>query len=121
MEVVNCRDAATLLPLIQAHVAPRTVIHSDEWRAYSRVSGLPNVSAHKTVNHSIEFVNSTTGAHTQHVESYGCKTKLKRMKGCRATELPSYMDEFVWRERYGKTAGEALRNIMAYIAAFYPV
>ena len=120
MEVVNCRDAATLLPLIQAHVVPGTVIHSDEWRAYSRVSGLPNDSAHETVNHSIEFVNSTTGAHTQHVESYWnrCKTKLKRMRGCRATELPSYMDEFMWRERFGKTAGEAFRNIMA---TFYPV
>ena len=43
------------------------------------------------------------------------------MRRCHATELPSYLDEFMWRERYGKTAGEAFRSIMADIAAFYPV
>ena len=50
------------------------------------------------------------------------KTKLKQMRGCYATELASYLDEFMWWElRYGKTAGEAFRSIMAGIAAFYPV
>lgn len=123
MEVVNSRSAATLLPLIQAHVAPGTIIHSDQWSAYSGVATLPNVSAHDTVNHSIEFVNPTNGVHTQNIESYWSrsKTKLKRMRGCHATELPSYLDEFMWRERYGTKAGEAFRNIMADIAAFYPV
>ena len=114
MQVVNSRSAATLLPLIQVHVAPGTIIHSDQWSAYSRVTSLPNVSTHDTVNDSIEFVNRT---------SYWSrsKTKLKRRRRCRATELPSYFDEFMWRERYGKTAGEAFRSIMADIASFYPV
>ena len=37
MEVVSHRDADTLdlLPLITTHVAPGTIIHSDEWAAYS--------------------------------------------------------------------------------------
>lgn len=124
MELVPDRSAATLLPIIQAHVAPGTIIHSDEWRAYRRVGSLPNVSAHETVNHSIEFVNPVNGAHTQSIESYWnrSKIKLKRMRGCHATELASYLDEFIWRERYGKTAAAAYRSIIiADIAAFYPV
>ena len=43
MEVVTTRDANTLLPIIQAHIAPGTIVHSDEWRAYRRVSTLPYV------------------------------------------------------------------------------
>ena len=82
-----------------------------------------NVSAHNTVNHSLHFVDPVTGVLTQHVESYWnrVKGKLKRMRGCRATQLPSYLDEFLWCERYGKTAGEAWQSIIADIGTQYPV
>ena len=65
MQIVNTRDAATLLPIINNHVAPGTIIHSDEWAAYNRVGRLSNVSSHSTVNHSVTFVDTTTGTHTQ--------------------------------------------------------
>ena len=42
------------------------------------------------VNHSIEFVNSTTGVHTKLYWN-----REKRIKGCHATELASYLDEFM--------------------------
>ena len=83
VQLVADRRAVTLLPIIQAHVQPGTVIHSDCWAAYNNVASLPNVGSHGTVNHSIEFVNSVTGVHTQNIESYWnrIKIKLKRMRG----------------------------------------
>ena len=123
MQVVHQRDAATLLPIVQAHTLPGTIIHSDDWAAYRRVASLPNVAQHDTVNHPVEFVNSTTGTHTQNIESYWNKTKIKfkRMKECHASMLPSHLDEFMWRERVGETANEAFNNIIRDIADQYPL
>ena len=92
-EIVPRRDATTLLPIIQAHVAPGTVIHSDEWAAYNCVASLPNVSSHGTVNHTYNFVDPTTGVHTQNVDSYWnrVKERLKWVKGCTAIQLASYI------------------------------
>ena len=86
-----------------------------------QIQGLPNVASHGVVNHSVTFVDPTTGVHTQHVECYWgrIKKKLKRMKGCHAHQLP-YLDEFMWRERHG-TARQAFNNIIADIALQYPV
>ena len=93
MELVPRRDAATLLPIINQHVRPGTIIWSDEWAAYRRVQQLPQVSQHGTVNHSIQFVDPATGVHTQHIESYWnrVKTKFKRMKGVQENMIPSYL------------------------------
>ena len=112
-----------LLPIIQQHVRPGTVVWSDEWAAYRRVQQLPAVSQHGTANHSIEFVNPSTGVHTQSIESYWnrVKTKFKRMKGVQCTMMSSYLDEFMWRERHGRTDSAALRSLCRDISTRYPV
>ena len=122
--MVSHRDRATLYPIIQQFCKPGTTIYSDEWSAYRRiVSSVPNITSHSVVNHSINFVDPVTGVHTQNAESYWnrVKTKLKRMKGCRGDQLPSYLDEFMWRERHGTTSREAFDNIIRDIALKYPV
>ena len=113
MRVVARRDAATLLPIIRRFVRPGSIVWSDEWRAYSQVATLPNVASHSTVNHSVTFIDPTTGTHTQNAESYwNCvKIKLKRMRGCHEHQLPSYLDEFMRRERHRNTARAAFDNI----------
>lgn len=125
MELVTDRQAATLLPIIQAHVATGTIIHSDEWRAYGRVAALPPVASHGTVHHSVNSVDPGTGAysHTKHIESYWnkAKMKLKSMKGCHAEQLHSYLDEFMWREKFGTTSRDAWFNIIRDIAQQYSV
>ena len=97
--------------------APGSIVHSDEWRAYPRVASIPVVASQSTVNHSITFVDPTTGTHTQHIESFWnqVKLKLKRMKGCHSDQIPSYLDEFMWLERHGQTSH------MAWIQRCQPI
>ena len=54
----------------------------------------------RSCNHSVEFVDRQTGVHTQNIESYWNRTKIKqkRMRGCHKSHLVSYLDEFMWRE-----------------------
>ena len=96
---------------------------SDEWAAYRRVQHLPNVNGHATVYHSIQFVDQQTGVHTQAVESYWnrVKIKLKRMRGCHEHQLPSYLDELMYWERYGGRSQQMFNAIFTDIAAQYPV
>ncbi len=84
MEIVPDRTRTTLLPIIQANTLPNTIIHSDDYSIYRTVVGrLPNVAQHRIVNYSLHFVDPVTGVHTQHIESYWNRVKLKfkRMRG----------------------------------------
>ena len=123
MELGPRRDANTLLPIIQAHVAPGTTVYSDEWAACNRVQSLPDVNSPQRVNHSLHFVDPVTGVHTQTIESYWnrVKHKFKRLKGVHLHQLPSYLDECMWRERHGRSASLAFTHIIRDISAQYPV
>jgi hypothetical protein len=84
MQIVEKRDAETLLPIILAHTRPGTTIHSDQWAAYrDHQRCLPTVAVHRTVDYNRHFVDHATGTHTQSIESYWCqvKAKLKCMRG----------------------------------------
>jgi len=70
MEIVQRRNAATLLPIVQAHVLPGTVVWSDQWAAYNSMAALPAVAGHQTVNHSLHFKDPVTGVHINTIESY---------------------------------------------------
>ena len=77
--------------------APGTTIYSDQWRAYNRVASSPSVPSHSTVNHNYWA---------------RAKLKIKIMKGCHKQELPSYLDEFMWREWFRTTSQLAFQNII---------
>ena len=63
----NKRDRQTLEPLILEHVAPGSTIITDCWKAYDNLGA--EGFQHLTVNHSYNFVDPTTGAHTNTVEN----------------------------------------------------
>ena len=74
---------------------------------------MPNVASHQTVNHSLNFVDPSTRVHTQNTKSYWARTKrkFKRMKEVAEDQFPFYLDEFMWKERYRRTAREAYVTI----------
>ena len=112
MTLVSSRNTLTLLPNIEEHTLPGIIIHSDMWAAYRQVAQLPTVVARETVNHRRHFVDPTKGAHTQAIESYWAraKAKLKRMMGTTKEMLPSYLDEFTWKERHGRSENGEIDN-----------
>ena len=85
---------------------------SDMWPAYVSMNGSSTFSLennnllrdmhykHKWVNHSENFVDPKTGAHTQRIEGVWevrVKQYLKARRGARRTLIASYLDWFLWK------------------------
>ena len=94
---VERRDKDTLNRVISAELNPGTSINTDEWGGYVDLNELGLDFDHKTVNHSENFVDPITGAHTQTLEALWnpLKTKiLKNMKGTSSDLLLSHSSEY---------------------------
>ena len=111
------RSAQTLIPIIQQAVLSGSTVISDEWAAYNRLS---DFFTHETVNHSINFVDPQSGAHTQHVERMwrAAKQRNKRHFGTHRPMLDSYLCEFMWRSRL--QGADPFEVILAHIVNFWP-
>ena len=61
--------------------------------------------------------------HTNAVEGFwsNAKRKNKAMGGTTEEMLPSYLDEFQWRQLFGKKTSEAFDNLLNQISIYYPV
>ena len=112
------------------------MIHSDRFSVYVNnnagidppPSHLVNIPVnppyqHHSVNHRRNFVDPLTRAHTNHVEGFWNNWKKNNKAMCSTTVemLPSYLDEFQWRQIYGKKTVESFNNILEQISNFYPV
>ena len=64
---VEDRTAQTLISIIKENINPGTTIISDCWKAYNSLS--EEGFKHLTVNHSVNFVDPESGAHTNRIES----------------------------------------------------
>lgn len=114
--VVDRRDRATLLPILERCLQPGSVVYTDDWGAYNNLERhLPNhVAHHHVVVHRDNFVDPATGVHTQEAESAWATLKLpiKGRRGIERRDLQSYLNDRMWRQWRG------LDNI---IANFLPV
>lgn len=90
------RTKRTLNAVISRYVEPGSFIHTDSWGGYNDLNSLGYV--HLTVNHSVNYVDPDTGAHTNDIEGAwnSIKAPYKRMRGNRK-HLQSHLDEAAWR------------------------
>ena len=98
-EVVERRDAATLLEVVRRRIAPGSIVHSDLWRAYRAIPSAAHLE-HRTVNHSRHFVDPDTGVHTNTIEGtwHGIKVGIpERVR--RRGMIETHIAEFIWRRQ----------------------
>ncbi|OQS54049.1 hypothetical protein EHP00_1629 [Ecytonucleospora hepatopenaei] len=84
---VENRNNETLITIIRRHVAPGSVIYSDQWRGYN---SLFEYYTHKTVNHSKHFVDPLTGIHTNFIEGNWAPIKQNIYKKWRTKKIFGY-------------------------------
>jgi len=94
--VKNC-SAKELVPIIQRHTTPNTIVYSDEWKAYD---GLVNFGykKHYRVTHSKDvFANGR--AHVNGIENFWgiAKTRLSKFRGMHKSTFYFHLKETEWR------------------------
>lgn len=124
---VERRNADTLIPILAKHILSGSTVISDCWAAYGGIeritmtqTGDQAYTAHLTVNHSENFVNPETGAHTQTIEGTWShfKARHKEEKGTRRDLLISYLHQFMWRKKFA--GPDALFHLWSQISELYP-
>uniref|UniRef100_A0A0P4W4A6 ISXO2-like transposase domain-containing protein n=1 Tax=Scylla olivacea TaxID=85551 RepID=A0A0P4W4A6_SCYOL len=113
-------EATTLLPLIQEHVHPGSIIHTDGSASYKSISKM-NVEP-PYIHHTDNPDDPIKDVCINYVENYltKAKNKFKTMCGIQGNFVDSYLDEFQWRERFGNTGMDAFNNLLLHISQWYP-
>ena len=99
VQVPSCRSRKVLLPHIEQHCLQGSIFCSDGWKAYNKLIDhlkLEDVE-HYAVNHSENYVDPETGAHTQTIEGFWrqCKSYLPKF-GLKPRYLSLYIGSFLW-------------------------
>ena len=89
IEVVENRRRSTLLDVIRRRVNANSIIMTDLWKGYENMTVFlfEENFLHYTVNHSRNFVDPLTGAHTQSIEGFW--SVYKRVVRRRGTNVGS--------------------------------
>lgn len=98
MVPVDKRDSATLVPIIQNWILPGTTIISDCWKSYDCLKDTGYI--HLQVNHSINFKDPETGAHTNSIEGSWAHAKRSIPAGGRRKNfMGGYLAHYMFTKR----------------------
>ena len=115
----NNRSAASLVPLIEKHVLPGTVVMTDLWRGYNSIDQRGYYRL--TVNHSANFVDPLTWANTQKVEAInGVLRRALRRGNAKPDNIADHMCEFLWRRECRIKNLDPFAEIIKDISRLYP-
>jgi len=114
---VQKRDEETIKDILDKYVEKGSIVHTDCWKGYLNIDELG--FEHKTVNHSENFVDPKTGAHTNTIEGLWNRIKLQIAPWNQNKDLiESHLFEFIWRKvnknRLWEAFIEALRSTAYY-------
>ena len=92
-------DGELLLPIRKEHCLPGSIFCSDGWKAYNKLQEHLEIEGilHYSVNHSENFIDPISGAHTQTIEGFWrqCKSNLPTF-GLKPKYLEIYLGSFLW-------------------------
>ena len=96
--MVADRTKETLHRVIERHVAPGSILHTDMWKGYVGVEQLG--FRHRTVNHAQTFKDPLSGTHTNTIEGFWNGLKIQIAPRSRVQDgMGGRLLEKVWRKR----------------------
>ncbi|KAG0440256.1 hypothetical protein DMUE_1871 [Dictyocoela muelleri] len=100
------RNAATINHIISEYIEPGSLIITDQWRAYTSVLQNNDDHEHRSVNHSINFVDPVGPAvNTQTIE--GLWSHMKRFLRGKVVisneNYSEYLIQFLWEHKTEKS------------------
>lgn len=111
--IIKDKSRSTVLPIIKRVVRPGSIIHTDEAKIYNCLGKSENYE-HKAIVHKYNFVDYVNNVHTQHVESYNNKMKLriKALKGVKDKAREEFLNEFMWLDNYSEGCFEKTLDLL---------
>lgn len=115
---VENRTADTLVNIIKQHIKPGSTIISDCWKAYNSLD--KEGFTHLTVNHSVNFVDPNSGAHTNTIEStWRALKKSLPSNGTQKTLYDSYFSQYCIRKLYLNDSTDPFTRFLEIITKVY--